>query len=92
MGITVQQVGVLTCASRLCLRSFSIHRQLLDIELYCHQPLQVLDLIYKKYHGNPLPWCDITSNAAATSGLQPSSMKQDNSQVQPKDCSYSNQL
>ena len=51
MGITVQQVGVLTCASRLCLRSFSIHRQLLDIELYCHQPLQVLDLIYKKYHG-----------------------------------------
>ena len=53
MGITVQQVGVLTCASRLCLRSFSIHRQLLDIELCCHQPLQVLDLIYKNYHGNP---------------------------------------
>ena len=43
---------LLTCASRLCLRSFSIHRQLPDIELYCHQPLQVLDLIYKNYHGN----------------------------------------
>ena len=42
---------LLTCASRLCLRSFSRHRQLLDIELYCNQPLQVLDLIYKKYHG-----------------------------------------
>ena len=42
----------MTCASRPCLRSFSTHRQLLDIELYCHQPLQVLDLIYMKYHGN----------------------------------------
>ena len=52
MGITVQQVGVLTCASRPCLRSFSTHRQLLDIELYCHQLLQVQDLIYKNYHGN----------------------------------------
>ena len=30
---------MLTCASRPCLRSFSTHRQLLDIELYCHQPL-----------------------------------------------------
>ena len=51
MGITVQQVGVLTCASRLCLRSLTRHRQLLDVELYYNQPLQVLGLIYKKYHG-----------------------------------------
>ena len=51
MGITVQQVGVLTCASRLCLRSLTRHRQLLDVELYCNQLLQVLELIYKKCHG-----------------------------------------
>jgi len=51
MGITVQQVGVLTCASRLCLRSLTRHRQLLDVELYCDQLLQVLELIYKKCHG-----------------------------------------
>ena len=52
MGITVQQVGVLTCASRLCLRSLTRHRQLLDVELYCNQLRQVLELIYKKCHGN----------------------------------------
>ena len=42
---------MLTCASRLCLRSLTSHRQLLDVELYCNQLLQVLELIYKKCHG-----------------------------------------
>ena len=40
----------------------------------------------------PLPWRIITSIAAATSGLQLSSMKRDNSQVQSSGCSYNNRL
>ena len=52
MGITVQQVGVLTCASRLCLRSLTRHRQLLDVELCWTQLRQVPELLYKKCHGS----------------------------------------
>ena len=43
---------VLTCASRLCLRSLTRHRQLLDVELHWNQPRQVPELIYKKCHGS----------------------------------------
>ena len=40
----------------------------------------------------PLPWCDITSIAAATSRLQPPSMARDNSQVWSSGRSYSYRL
>ena len=43
---------MLTCASRLCLRSLTRHRQLLDVELRWNQPRQVPELIYKKCHGS----------------------------------------
>ena len=52
MGITVQQVGVLTCASRLCLRSLTRPSKLLDVELCWTQLRQVPELLYKKCHGN----------------------------------------
>ena len=52
MGITVQQVGVLTCASRLCLRSLTRPSKLLDVELCWTQLRQVPELLYKKCHGS----------------------------------------
>ena len=67
MGITVQQVGVLTCASRLCLRSFSIHRQLLDIELYCNQPLQVSTRTDLQEVPRQIPCRGVTSQAVLES-------------------------
>ena len=52
MGTTVQQVGVLTCVSRLCLRSLTRPSKRLDVELRWIQLRQVPELIYKKCHGS----------------------------------------
>ena len=50
-GVTLPS-ALLTCASRLCLRSLTRPSKLLDVELCWTQLRQVPELLYKKCHGS----------------------------------------